>query len=116
MPNGTAIEYTPYSAVAGSSDGKDKGLIAPRPEGQALALERAYAKAGFSATTVGLIEAHGTGTVAGDQAEVETLTRIFGAAGATRQSCAIGSVKSMIGHSKCTLGRQGDQGRAGAPS
>lgn len=99
--------YAVIKAVAGSSDGKAKGLTAPRPEGQALALERAYAEAGFSAATVGLIEAHGTGTVAGDQAEVETLTRILGAAGATRQSCAIGSVKSMIGHSKCTAGVAG---------
>ena len=72
-----------------------------------MALERAYAKAGFSPATVGLIEAHGTGTVAGDQAEVETLKRVFGAAGATRQSCAIGSVKSMIGHTKCTAGVAG---------
>jgi acyl transferase domain-containing protein/NAD(P)-dependent dehydrogenase (short-subunit alcohol dehydrogenase family)/NAD(P)H-dependent flavin oxidoreductase YrpB (nitropropane dioxygenase family) len=99
--------YAVLKAVAGSSDGRDKGLTAPRPEGQALALERAYAKAGFSPATVGLIEAHGTGTVAGDQAEVETLKRVFGAANATRQSCAIGSVKSMIGHTKCTAGLAG---------
>ena len=51
-----------------------------------------------------LIEAHGTGTVVGDQAEVETLKRVFGVAGAARQGCAIGSVKSMIGH---TLGAAG---------
>jgi polyketide-type polyunsaturated fatty acid synthase PfaA len=99
--------YGVIKAVAGSSDGRDKGLTAPRPEGQALALERAYAKAGFSPATVGLIEAHGTGTVAGDQAEVETLKRVFGAAGAARQRCAIGSVKSMIGHTKCTAGVAG---------
>ena len=99
--------YAVIKAVAGSSDGRDKGLTAPRPEGQALALERAYAKAGFSPATVGLIEAHGTGTVAGDQAEVETLKRVFGAAGAARQRCAIGSVKSMIGHTKCTAGVAG---------
>ena len=65
--------YAVVKAVAGSSDGRAKGLTAPRPEGQVLALERAYAKAGFSPATVGLIEAHGTGTVAGDEAEVETL-------------------------------------------
>jgi acyl transferase domain-containing protein/NAD(P)-dependent dehydrogenase (short-subunit alcohol dehydrogenase family) len=99
--------YAVIKAVAGSSDGRDKGLTAPRPEGQALALERAYAKAGFSPATVGLIEAHGTGTVAGDQAEVETLKRVFGAAGAARQRCAIGSVKSMIGHTKCAAGVAG---------
>src|SRR5262249_41630569 len=99
--------YAVIKAVAGSSDGKDKGLTAPRPEGQALALQRAYAEAGFSAATVGLIEAHGTGTVAGDQAEVETLNRVFESVGAVRQGCAIGSVKSMIGHTKCTAGVAG---------
>jgi acyl transferase domain-containing protein/NAD(P)H-dependent flavin oxidoreductase YrpB (nitropropane dioxygenase family)/NADP-dependent 3-hydroxy acid dehydrogenase YdfG len=99
--------YAVLKAIAASSDGRDKGLTAPRPEGQALALERAYAKAGFSPATVGLIEAHGTGTVAGDQAEVTTLRRVFEAAGAERQGCAIGSVKSMIGHTKCTAGVAG---------
>jgi acyl transferase domain-containing protein/NAD(P)H-dependent flavin oxidoreductase YrpB (nitropropane dioxygenase family)/NAD(P)-dependent dehydrogenase (short-subunit alcohol dehydrogenase family) len=99
--------YAVIKSVAGSSDGRDKGLTAPRPEGQALALQRAYAKAGFSPATVGLLEAHGTGTVAGDQAEVETLKRVFAAAGAAQQSCAVGSVKSMIGHTKCTAGVAG---------
>ena len=67
--------YAVIKSVAGSSDGRDKGLTAPRPEGQALALERAYAKAGFSPATVSLIEAHGTGTVAGDQADAEAPLR-----------------------------------------
>jgi acyl transferase domain-containing protein/NAD(P)H-dependent flavin oxidoreductase YrpB (nitropropane dioxygenase family)/NAD(P)-dependent dehydrogenase (short-subunit alcohol dehydrogenase family) len=96
--------YAVIKGVAGSSDGRGKGLTAPRPEGQAVALERAYTKAGVSPATVKLIEAHGTGTVAGDQAEVATLKRVFEAAGASRQGCAIGSVKSMIGHTKCTAG------------
>jgi acyl transferase domain-containing protein/NAD(P)H-dependent flavin oxidoreductase YrpB (nitropropane dioxygenase family)/NADP-dependent 3-hydroxy acid dehydrogenase YdfG len=93
--------------VAGSSDGRDKGLTAPGPAGQALALERAYAMAGVSAATVGLVEAHGTGTVAGDRVELETLNRVFGAAGAAAESCAIGSVKSMVGHTKSTAGMAG---------
>ncbi len=99
--------YAVIKAVAGSSDGRDRGLTAPRPEGQIRALERAYAAAGFGPHTVSLIEAHGTGTVAGDQAEVESLTRVFAAAGAAQQSCALGSVKSMIGHTKCTAGVAG---------
>src|SRR5262249_61084955 len=72
-----------------------------------LALERAYATAGFSPRTVGLIEAHGTGTVAGDQAEIDALTRVFGAAAGERGWCAVGSVKSMIGHTKCAAGLAG---------
>jgi acyl transferase domain-containing protein/NAD(P)H-dependent flavin oxidoreductase YrpB (nitropropane dioxygenase family)/NAD(P)-dependent dehydrogenase (short-subunit alcohol dehydrogenase family) len=99
--------YACIQGVGGSSDGRDKSLTAPRPEGQALALERAYGMAKFSPATVGLIEAHGTGTVAGDRAEVSTLNAVFGAAGAETQSCAIGSVKSMIGHTKCAAGTAG---------
>jgi len=99
--------YAVIKGVAGSSDGRDRGLTAPRPEGQALALDRAYAKAGVSPASVGLVEAHGTGTVAGDRAELETLNRVFDAAGAVAQSCAIGSVKSMIGHTKSTAGAAG---------
>jgi acyl transferase domain-containing protein/NAD(P)H-dependent flavin oxidoreductase YrpB (nitropropane dioxygenase family)/NADP-dependent 3-hydroxy acid dehydrogenase YdfG/acyl carrier protein len=99
--------YAVIKSVAGSSDGRDRSLTAPRPEGQMLALRRAYAAAGFSPSTVGLIEAHGTGTVAGDQAEISALSRTFGAASQARQWCAVGSVKSMIGHTKCAAGLAG---------
>lgn len=99
--------YAVIKGVGSSSDGKDKGLTAPRPAGQIRALERAYAKAGFTPDTVGLFEAHGTGTVVGDQSEAESLTRALTAAGAARQSCALGSVKSMLGHTKCTAGVAG---------
>src|SRR6202043_4057802 len=97
--------YAVIKSIAGSSDGVDKGWTAPRAEGQVAALRRAYGMAGVSPATVGLIEAHGTGTAAGDLAEVEGLKRAF--AGSRRQGCAIGSVKSMIGHTKCTAGAAG---------
>ncbi len=99
--------YAVIKGIGSSSDGRDKGLTAPHPAGQIRALERAYAQAGYGPATVGLVEAHGTGTVAGDQSEVESLTRTFVASGASRQSCALGSVKSMIGHTKCTAGIAG---------
>jgi acyl transferase domain-containing protein/NAD(P)-dependent dehydrogenase (short-subunit alcohol dehydrogenase family)/NAD(P)H-dependent flavin oxidoreductase YrpB (nitropropane dioxygenase family)/acyl carrier protein len=99
--------YAVIKAVGASSDGRDKGLSAPRPEGQKRSLGRAYSKAGFTAATVDLVEAHGTGTVAGDRAEIETLKQVFEAAGTPRKSCALGSVKSMIGHTKCTAGVAG---------
>ena len=99
--------YAVIKGVGASSDGKDKGLTAPRPAGQIRALERAYAQAGYSPKTVGLVEAHGTGTVAGDQSEVESLTATFAKADAETQACALGSVKSMIGHTKCTAGVAG---------
>jgi acyl transferase domain-containing protein/NAD(P)-dependent dehydrogenase (short-subunit alcohol dehydrogenase family) len=99
--------YAVIKGVGASSDGRDRSLTAPRPEGQALALQRAYEKAGCSPAGVELVEAHGTGTVAGDTAEVQTLKRVFEAAGAPRTGCALGSVKSMIGHTKCTAGVAG---------
>lgn len=99
--------YAVIKGVGSSSDGKDKGLTAPRPEGQMRALRRAYEKAGFSMNTVGLIEAHGTGTVAGDRSEARSLSSAFTESGAGVQSCALGSVKSMIGHTKCTAGIAG---------
>lgn len=99
--------YAVIRSVAGSSDGRGKGLMAPKPEGQMRVLQRAYAAAGFSPTTVGLVEAHGTGTVAGDAAEVTALSHVFSAAGSPPASCALGSIKSMIGHTKSTAGVSG---------
>jgi acyl transferase domain-containing protein/NAD(P)-dependent dehydrogenase (short-subunit alcohol dehydrogenase family)/NAD(P)H-dependent flavin oxidoreductase YrpB (nitropropane dioxygenase family) len=99
--------YAVIKSVAGSSDGRGRSMTAPKPEGQILALQRAYAMAGFSPATVGLVEAHGTGTVVGDQAEIDALTRVFGPAKRTRQWCAVGSVKSMIGHTKGASGLAG---------
>lgn len=99
--------YAVIKGVGASSDGKDKSLTAPSPEGQERAFRRAYAKAGFSPGTVGLIEAHGTGTTVGDRVEIEALSKIFKDARSNRQSCAIGSVKSMIGHTKSAAGLAG---------
>jgi len=96
--------YAVIKAVAGSSDGKALGLTAPLPAGQKRALERAYDKAGFSPSTLGLYEAHGTGTVAGDRAELETITSSLQVAGADNKSCAIGSIKTLLGHTKSAAG------------
>lgn len=99
--------YATIKAVAGSSDGKALGMTAPRPEGQVLALNRAYARAGFSPATVDLIEAHGTGTPVGDRAEAETITRALKEQQAMPKSVAIGSVKTILGHTKCAAGVTG---------
>ncbi len=99
--------YAVIKGVGASSDGRDKGLTAPRPEGQLRALERAYTKANVSPARVEFVEAHGTGTVVGDQTEVASLGRIMRECGAASRSCVIGSVKSMIGHTKCAAGLAG---------
>ncbi|MER5776344.1 SDR family NAD(P)-dependent oxidoreductase [Streptomyces sp. NPDC002039] len=99
--------YAVIKAVGASSDGRSLGLTAPRPEGQRRALERAYARAGVTPADVGLIEAHGTGTVVGDSTELAVLSELFTASGAEPGSCALGSVKSQIGHTKCAAGLAG---------
>lgn len=99
--------YAVIKGIAGSSDGRAKGLTAPRPAGQLRALRRAYRDAGYSPATVGLWEAHGTGTVAGDRAELETVTTLLDETGAQPASGAIGSVKTLIGHTKATAGVAG---------
>ena len=99
--------YAVVKGVGGSSDGRGLSLTAPRVAGQVLALRRAYADAGISPRTVGLVEAHGTGTVAGDRAELTALAQVYAADGAAPGSCSLGSVKSMIGHTKCAAGLAG---------
>ncbi|MEH1016966.1 SDR family NAD(P)-dependent oxidoreductase [Micromonospora sp. CPCC 206060] len=99
--------YAVIKGVGSASDGRALGLTAPRAEGQRRALDRAYARGRISPRQVGLIEAHGTGTIVGDRTELETLTRLFVESGARPGSCALGSVKSQIGHTKCAAGLAG---------
>ena len=99
--------YGVIQGVGSSSDGKALGLTAPLPKGQQRAVNRAYRKAGFSPDTVTLYEAHGTGTAVGDRAELDTWTQTLLAAGAAPNNCAMGSVKTSIGHTKGTAGAAG---------
>ncbi|HEY1076538.1 MAG TPA: beta-ketoacyl synthase N-terminal-like domain-containing protein, partial [Fontimonas sp.] len=99
--------YAVIKATAGSSDGKALGLTAPRTEGQVRALNRAYAKAGFSPATLDLVEAHGTGTPVGDRTEAQTVSRALLDSGAAPRSAAIGSVKTLLGHTTAAAGAAG---------
>ena len=90
--------YAVLKGVGVASDGRALGLLAPRIEGEELALRRAYEEAGVAPATVGLIEAHGTATAVGDVVEVDALKRVFGERTGATPTCALGSVKSMISH------------------
>jgi acyl transferase domain-containing protein len=90
--------YAVIRGVGTSSDGRAMGLLAPRLEGEELALRRAYGSADVDPRTVELIEAHGTGTPVGDRTEIEALRRLRGPRAGGAPTCAIGSVKSMISH------------------
>ena len=90
--------YAVLRGIGIASDGKALGLLAPNPEGESLAIERAYATSGIDPATVELLEAHGTGIPLGEKAEISALRKIFGDRKALQGSVALGSVKSMIGH------------------
>jgi acyl transferase domain-containing protein/acyl carrier protein len=99
--------YATIEGIGTSSDGRYKSIYAPRPEGQMNALRRAYEQAGFSPTSIKLMEAHGTGTLAGDPAEFEALKEVFGKDKTQVARIALGSVKSQIGHTKAAAGAAG---------
>ena len=99
--------YAVIRGIAGSSDGKGKGITAPNPIGPRLAIERAWRAAGLSPATATLIEGHGTSTAVGDVVEAQAMTEVFGGAGAPYGSIALGSVKSNIGHLKAAAGAAG---------
>ncbi|WP_420464624.1 beta-ketoacyl synthase N-terminal-like domain-containing protein [Panacagrimonas sp.] len=89
--------YAVIKGIGTASDGKAKGLLAPRLEGEVLAVRRAYESSGIDPLTVDLIEAHGTGTSVGDATEIQSLTQVYGARG-VGPHIAVSAVKSMIGH------------------
>ncbi|MCL4265828.1 MAG: SDR family NAD(P)-dependent oxidoreductase [Anaerolineae bacterium] len=93
---------TIYACIKGSAinnDGSLKvGYAAPSVEGQAEVITAALEKAGVTADTIDYIEAHGTATPLGDPIEVAALTRAFRRTTQTTGYCAIGSIKTNIGH------------------
>ncbi len=99
--------YANIKGVGIASDGRAVHVMAPRIEGEELALRRAYQMAGVSPESIGLIEAHGTATPVGDVVEVKALRRVFGERKGSLPTCALGSVKSMIGHAMPAAGIAG---------
>ena len=82
-------------------------LLAADSEGQLRAMRAAYDQADWSPTDVDLIECHGTGTPLGDAVEIQSLRELWGKSGWRSGQCAIGSVKSMIGHLLTAAGAAG---------
>jgi acyl transferase domain-containing protein len=100
-----------YAVIRGlgtSSDGKGGAIYAPMAAGQMRALRRAYETAGYGPDTVELVEAHGTATRAGDAAEFTSLRQVFSETERIGTGwCALGTVKSQIGHTKAAAGAAG---------
>ena len=99
--------YAVIRGIGASSDGKGNAVYAPKAAGQVEALRNAYRIAGVSPDTVELVEAHGTGTRVGDGVEASALAEVYQELGRSETWCALGSVKSQIGHTKAAAGAAG---------
>ena len=99
--------YAVLRGMGGSSDGKGKGITAPNPVGQRLAIERAWKSAGLSPSTVTYIEGHGTSTRVGDVVEVQSMVDVLNDFHLPSHSVGLGSVKSNFGHLKGAAGAAG---------
>jgi amino acid adenylation domain-containing protein len=100
-----------YAVIRGSginNDGAAKvGFTAPTVDGQAAVIEMALANAGVDAREISYVECHGTATPLGDPIEIAGLTKAFAATTTDLQFCAIGSVKSNVGHLDAAAGVTG---------
>ena len=99
--------YGVIRGIGGASDGKGKGITAPNPVGQRLAVARAWKDAERVPDSATYLEGHGTSTKVGDVVEVESLSSVFAGFGLRPGSIPLGSVKSNIGHLKSAAGAAG---------
>jgi len=91
----------------GLSNDMRGNLLAPDSEGQVRAMRQVYESSSWSAHDIDLIECHGAGTPLGDLTELQSLANLWGKTGWEKGQCAIGSVKSMIGHLLTAAGAAG---------
>ncbi len=99
--------YAVIRGIGGSSDGRGKGITAPNPAGQKIAVRRGWYNAGIVPCAGDLMEGHGTSTQVGDVVEVQSLSEVFSEFGLPAGSMPLGSVKSNIGHLKGGAGAAG---------
>ncbi|MCX7905208.1 MAG: polyketide synthase [Elusimicrobiales bacterium] len=95
--------YAVINSVGSSRDGKGKGITAPNPKGQKLAIENAFKEVDYGPGEVDWVECHGTATRVGDATECEVLKEIF-QPHLNLRKLKIGSVKSNVGHAKAAAG------------
>jgi polyketide synthase PksN len=96
-----------YGVIKGAAvnhGGRSGGYTVPNPKAQASLVSAALEKAGVAAQSIGYVEAHGTGTALGDPVEITGLSNAFSVNDVENQSCAIGSIKTNIGHLEAAAG------------
>ena len=107
LADGDTIRAVIKASAAGN-DGADRvGFSAPGVAGQARIVQTALERAQVAPDTIGYVETHGSGTPLGDRIEVDALTRAYLATGWSGGTCAIGSVKTNIGHTHAAAGIAG---------
>lgn len=104
--NGDYI-YAVLEGSAANQDGKTIGIAAPHPVGQSKVMQKAWAEAGISPEELSCLEAHGTGTRLGDYVELQAVRMAFQPYTESTRFCAIGSVKTNLGHTGCAAGAIG---------
>jgi len=90
-----------------NQDGRTNGITAPNPQAQTRLIRDVHHRFGIDPASIGMVECHGTGTPLGDPIEIEGLTDAFAGSGAQPGACALGSVKSNMGHMLAAAGVAG---------
>jgi amino acid adenylation domain-containing protein/non-ribosomal peptide synthase protein (TIGR01720 family) len=107
LADGDAIRAVILGSAVNNDGGSRMGFTAPRAEGQAKVIRAALEAAAVDAATLSYVEAHGTGTSLGDPIEIDALTRVFRARTRRTGFCAIGAVKTNVGHLNTAAGVAG---------
>jgi polyketide synthase PksN len=96
--------YGVIKAAVVNHGGRTSGYFVPNPSAQSNVIQAALQKANVTPRSIGYVEAHGTGTELGDPIEISGLSSAFSADQVENQTCAIGSIKSNIGHLEAAAG------------
>jgi acyl transferase domain-containing protein/thioesterase domain-containing protein/SAM-dependent methyltransferase/acyl carrier protein len=107
LADGDHVHAVILGAAVNSDGARKVGFTAPSIAGQAAVITTALAVAGVEAGSIGYVEAHGTGTPLGDPIEIAALTEAFRAGTARRGFCAVGSLKTNVGHLNAAAGVAG---------
>ena len=110
LADAVAAGHRIHGVIAGSAvnhGGHARSLTVPGVEAQRRVMLSAYEDAGFGPESVTFVETHGTGTPLGDAVEVEALKQVFGSRAVSPRSCALGAVKTNIGHLEACSGLAG---------